>query len=164
MPQLAPIIQNGGEKDEIIAKADSGASQHYFRPEDSVCLRKIHTDIGPPVTLPLGDSVNSNQAGHLPINGLPNHATKTRIIQGLKSASLISLGQLTDGGCMVELNSEKLNVTRHGKTILKGVRNKKDLLYNIPISTEKKNPYDINNINMQCLKSCIKVQKDNDKK
>ena len=49
VPLLAPIIQNGGKKDEIIAKADSGASQHYFRPEDSVCLRRIHTDIGPPV-------------------------------------------------------------------------------------------------------------------
>ena len=50
-----PQIPKGCE-DIAIAKADSGASYHYFRPEDTGCLEKEHVEIGPPVTLPDGEA------------------------------------------------------------------------------------------------------------
>lgn len=92
---LPPMPEKDDANSEsIIAKADSGALQHYFWSADVKCLHNIHGNIGPPVTFPLGNKVNSNKAGHLPVNGLPSHATKVRILGDLKSASLVSLGQL----------------------------------------------------------------------
>ena len=92
------------DEEPVIAKADSGASNHYVRGKDKKCLKDVRKDSGPPVTLPLGNKVTSNEAGHLPIEDLPPHATKARVIDDLQSASLVSLGQLTDGGCKVHLD------------------------------------------------------------
>ena len=129
-----PQIPEGTE-DVVVAKADSGASQHYFREKDSICLSDITTESGPPITLPNGESIESRKVGTLPIEGLSKKTTKMRILPGLTSASLISLGQLADGGCKIGIYEERLNVTKDKKNILVGLRNKEDGLYDIPIPT-----------------------------
>ena len=75
-----------GTKGVIVAKADSDASQHYFREKDSVCLNNIIAESGPTITLPDGGSMESRKVGTLPIEGLSEKTTKTRILPSLKSA------------------------------------------------------------------------------
>ena len=96
-----------GTKDVIVAKADSGASQHYFREKDSVCLNNIIAESGPTITLPDGGSLESKEVGNLPIEGLSKKTKKIRILPDLKSASLISLGQHCDDNCTVVLTQKK---------------------------------------------------------
>ena len=55
------------------------------------------------------------------------------ILQGLKSASLISIGQLCDDGCNILLNKLKLIAVKIKRIILKGNRNYSDGLWDIPI-------------------------------
>ena len=55
------------------------------------------------------------------------------ILPGLKSASLISIGQLCDDDCDVLLNKTKLVAIKDNKIILKGTRNYSDGLWDIPI-------------------------------
>ena len=55
------------------------------------------------------------------------------ILTKLKSASLISMGQLCDDDCLVVLSKKKLAVVKNNKIVLRGTRNKKDDLWDIPI-------------------------------
>ena len=55
------------------------------------------------------------------------------IIPALKSASLISLGQLCDDNCHILLTKSHLHTIKNGKTILTGYRNPRDGLWDIPL-------------------------------
>ena len=115
------------------AKGDSAASNHYWRRRDMNVLETIHEEAGPPVALPNGDTINDNQVGYLPIPALSKTAKKTRILKDLNSASLISIGQLADDGCTTHIDEDTLQVKKNGNIILRGTRNKRDNLYDIPI-------------------------------
>ena len=52
-------------KNNVIAKADSGASSHYFREHDIRCLRNLKPYKGHTVTLPLSETITSSQQGVL---------------------------------------------------------------------------------------------------
>ena len=94
-------------------------------------LRKEH---GTPVTLPNQSTINDNVVGLLPLpDEISTAGRKTHVLSGLKSANLISLGQLADDGCKIHLDDKTLLVDKKGKTILTGVRNAEDGLYDIPI-------------------------------
>ena len=82
-------------------KGDSAASGHYIRQQDAACLNSIHPYQGPSVTLPDADTINPTHQGDLPLKGLSPPGRKGTILPDLKSASLISLGQLCDDGCKV---------------------------------------------------------------
>ena len=72
--------------------------------------------------------------GTIPIDEtLSSKATKSMILPELKSASLISMGQLCDDDCLVILSKKKLAVVKNNKIVLQGTRNKKDDLWDIPI-------------------------------
>ena len=115
------------------AKGDSAASNHYWRKRDMTVLHTIHEEPGSPISLPNGDTINDNKVGYLPIPALSQEGQKTRILDDLHSASLISLGQLADDGCTTQLDKDKLVVKKDGKVILTGTRNHQDNLYDIPI-------------------------------
>jgi hypothetical protein len=84
----------------VIAKADTGATAHCFKPEDSNVLDSLKfTDQGPQVRHPNNAIIKADQVGNLPHMNLPLAATETHMLKDLKSASLISIGQLCDVGC-----------------------------------------------------------------
>ena len=87
----------------IIAKADSGASRHFWRECDQHILQNIRHSIGPSVALPDGSVIKASKAGTLPLRSLSAKAKEVQIFKGLKNASLISIGQLCDDGCDVML-------------------------------------------------------------
>ena len=81
----------------ITAKADSGATKHYFSPEDTNCLQNIcKTQDGPSVFLPNMEQTYSTHSGLLPYDNLLVPAKIINRIPKLQSTLLVSLGQLCD--------------------------------------------------------------------
>ena len=118
----------------VIAKGDSAASSHYWRQEDAQCLEKIQNFAGPSVLLPNRETITANQKGQLPLSSaLSTRAQTAMILPQLKSASLISIGQLCDDECDVLLNKQHLIAIKDKKVILTGVRNPYDKLWDIPV-------------------------------
>ena len=119
----------------IIAKGDSGASAHYIRPEDAKILNAYTVSNGPIVQQPDNTSLQATGSGSLPLStDLTPKAQEAYVLPNLKSASLIALGQLCDDGCKVVLSPERLDVVKNNKIILKGHRNRRDDLWDIPIT------------------------------
>ena len=123
-----------------------------MKKEDQTCLEKIRMERGPAVVLPDGSKITSTKVGLLPISdSISEKGRKARIVPGLKSASLISLGQLADDGCDVRINDKRLKVTKEKETIMTGHRNYTDGLYDVHITKTKDKRYDIDKIAMTKL-------------
>jgi hypothetical protein len=121
-----------------IAKGDSGASNHYWRPSDKDVLKNTQTISGPVVQLPNNTTIQATESGELPLhNSLTATARQAFILPNLKSANLISIGQLCDDDCNIVLNKKHLIAVKNNKIIMRGARNKADGLWDIPISKTK---------------------------
>jgi hypothetical protein len=123
----------------IFAKADSGASSHYFKPSDRTVLSSLRsTPFGPTVMLPDSTNIQATHAGQLPLHSsLSKTATTTaHILDGMTNSSLISIGQLCDDDCVAVLDKRNLQVFKRNACVLSGTRNKIDGLWDIalPIS------------------------------
>ncbi len=116
-----------------IFKADSGASQHYIRATDAHILQNSCPVAGPSVYLPDMEKITATHKGFLPISNLTSTATQAHVFPALKSASLLSLGQLCDDDCTILLNKYSLHVFKNLQRILFGVRNRQDGLWNISL-------------------------------
>ena len=89
----------------ITAKGDSAASHHYWRQEDIACLSNMLNLPRTYVLLPDANTVTSSKQGILPLSSLlSTQAKKALVLPQLQSSSLISLGQLCDDDCTVQLN------------------------------------------------------------
>ena len=94
----------------FIAKADSGASNHYIPLKHSTTLSNIQSTEGPTVFLADDSTMNAAITGTLPLSAkLSSSAQKTHAFQELKTP-LISLGQLCDDNCEVRLKKHTINV------------------------------------------------------
>ena len=70
----------------LSAKADSGATSHYFTPNDAHILQNLTNTAGPIVALPNNETLASTQQGFLPFTTtLSNTAKKAHVFQGLKN-------------------------------------------------------------------------------
>ena len=119
---------------KIKAKADSGASKHFWRWSDKFVLSGIRRIRGPPVALPDGKTIRAIEAGTLPLRKLSTKAKEVQIFKGLASASLLSIGQLCDDGCKVTLTEHKMVVEKNNDIILTGQRNYTDGLWDVELS------------------------------
>ena len=146
---------------QIIAKGDSGASRHYFTHNDAHILsNKSAPDASFKVFQPDGSCLTPQLKGHFSTNttsSLTPKTTETHVLKGLKT-SIISLGQLADDGCTINLTKNDIVVRKNGKQILQGHRNAKDGLWDIPIV--KRNTEFTNHLNMivhkkQSIKSLV---------
>ena len=103
----------------VTAKLDSGASKHYVRQEDSRCLQNIINV--PPSFVGLPDKKVSeiNKQGTLMLHpALSDNATTGHILKDLRSATLLSAGQLCDDNCTVILNKNTAEVQKDKQTIM----------------------------------------------
>ena len=79
--------------------------------------------------------MNATRTGKIPLaSSLSYHFKKAHIFDGLHSASLISLGKMCDDDCVAILDKKDINIIKGKTLILKGHRNKIDVLWDIPIS------------------------------
>ena len=98
-PLISPIPSS-----TIIAKGDSGATNHYWKQVDCQVLINIQHIPGPSVHQPNNTALASTGTGQLPLStSLSPTGKQAMIIPALKSASLISLGQLCDNNCQIVL-------------------------------------------------------------
>ena len=117
-----------------MAKADSGATSHYIRIADSVCLKNKTSYNGPAVLLPDAGSILPTHKGQLSLSKkLSKRAQTATALPELRSASLISLGQLCDDKCTIILDKKKMYAIKDKEIILQGDRNLTDGLWDIPI-------------------------------
>ena len=139
-------------------KADSGATQHYFTPQDAHILHNKHqTLFGPTVQLPDGAQLQPTHVGHLPLphSKLSNQATTAHVFPGLNNASLLLLGQLCDDNCIAILDKHKLQIIKDTNIILTGKRNTRDGLWDItlPAPPPTTSPYRTHQANAIIRKS-----------
>jgi hypothetical protein len=95
------------------------------------------------VRLPNNSTIQATHVGNLPYDHLPASATSTHIFPGLKSASLLSIGQLCDVGCKAVFRKRDLQI--YDKLVINGKRNQADGLWDIDIPSTKSNPSDYTN-------------------
>ena len=125
---------------QVIAKGDSVASNHYWKQADCGVLQNIAHEPGPSVHQPDNTSLPSVGTGQLPISQALSPAGRhAMIIPALKSANLISLGQLCDDNCNIVLTKSHLHTIKNGKIILQGYRNPRDGLWDIPLTKHSAN-------------------------
>ena len=106
-------------------------------------MSNITTQRGEEVTQPDGTTMTIEHVGQLPMHPtLSDQAKKGHILRNLKSASLVALGPLCDDGCTVVLTEKDLAVIKDNQVVLRGWRNRRDNLWDIPIQTR---PCNINN-------------------
>jgi hypothetical protein len=77
----------------IIAKADIGASSHYFMAKDQQVLANLQPTLsGPLVTLPDGTAIKATHSGQLPLHPcLSKNTKKAPILADITNSSLISI-------------------------------------------------------------------------
>lgn len=108
-------------------------------------LKDIRLYTGTPVILPVADILLPSKQGILEISKKFSQKAQTAtVLPHLKSASLISLGQISNDNCTIVMNKQKLITAKSDKmsisvdktdNILTGTRNKDNVLYNIPVPT-----------------------------
>ena len=104
----------------MIAKSDSEVMNHYWCLEDKNILDEIKKETSIKVTLPLSLGIQSTNKGTLHISKyLSNKAPKATVLLQLSSSSLISIGQLCDDVCKVELDKSNLKVFKEKKLVMK---------------------------------------------
>ena len=93
---ISPVILPFPTLPPVVAMDfDSGASGTYIRKEGAHCLHNLHPTKGPTVILPDHTKIHSNSTGVLPIHTLSPTGAKAHVFNELRSASLLSVGQLT---------------------------------------------------------------------
>ena len=118
---------------KIIAKADSGASKHYIRDRDKAVLTNIISTAGPKILLPDKSVLQATSKGMLPLPTLSKESCVAHVIPGLKSSSLLSMGQLCDDNCEIQLRKHDMVVRKNNHIILHGTRNTNDGLWDIDL-------------------------------
>jgi len=84
--------------------------------------------------MPNNVSATVSHVGTLNISSnLSNIATEASILPGLKTASLLSIGQLCDDNCNVTFDKHKMEVYKNDEKVLIGVRNQEDGLWDVPV-------------------------------
>ena len=83
--------------------------------------------------LPDNSTITSLEKGELPLpESLSSKAKSATVLPQLERSNIISLGQLCDD-CNITLNKKQMITLKNNKVILRGIRNPKDGLWDIPI-------------------------------
>ena len=128
-----PVIPPPSNQTKVITtKLDSGASGTYIRKEDENIAQSKHKSCnGPRVILPDNSVLTPSHECNLKLPGMSNKGTSAYIFPELKSASLISVGQLCDDGCTVTFTANDVKAIKENNIVLQGTRNWQDKLWDI---------------------------------
>ena len=147
----------------VSAKANSGASKHFLKPEHASVLRNLlPVPNGPPAVLPNKKKIHPTHQGYLPLSSaLSESATSSLIYPGITNKLLVSIGQLCDDDCLAIFTKKYLHIFKNNKLLLKGYCNWLDGLWDIPLQMPLKNCH-INQSNQEHTINFI-IQKDKTK-
>ena len=123
-------------------KADTGASKHFTRTQDLHLLKKLERiKQGPAAILPDNTIIKPSHTGYLNLSPeLSSTATKSLVYPAITNESLLSIGQLCDNDCIALFNKSSLHIFKDDKIIIKGTRNTKDGLWDVPFHTKQNLP------------------------
>ena len=85
---------------------------------------------------PNGELMWSTHEAELPLRNLPAQAKNIHIIPDLKAGTLLSLGQLCDADCTVQLTKTTIKIKRDNTTIYEGPRDNSTGLWKVPIAEQ----------------------------
>ena len=129
MPKDSPI-------NHTVSKGDSGATNHYICLNDVHFLSNQQTSKHTQVTLPNNETMSSTFQGSLNMSPmLSSKAQQALVLPNLKSSSLTSLGQSCDDDCQISLNKKDMRVCKDDRLVMKGCRNLRDGLWDVPIKS-----------------------------
>eukprot|EP00957_Ditylum_brightwellii_P126667 9654784-Ditylum_brightwellii.AAC.1 len=138
----------------MLAKADTGASQHYWTHCNVKLLTKVTSMInGPMVKLPDSTVIQATHRGPTPLHPtLSDQAQQAHSFPKMMNSSLTSIGHICDDNCTAIFNKQNLKTDKDkdlsivsGKAIIKGTRNKTDGLWDIHIQHNETIPPVITN-------------------
>ena len=110
--------------------ADTGCTSHYLK--DTVKLPQ-KPDKQLRVQLPDGSFMESKTSTHLPFIDLNPKATQAHTFQALKTANLLSIGQLCDNDCVATFNKTTVTITKNKSIIMTGKRDEITGMWLIPM-------------------------------
>ena len=146
-----------------IAKADSGASFHFFKPEHRKAMTNIQKlQNGPSATLPNNTVIQASCQGLLPFPSLSTNAQTALIYPDLNNESLLSIGQFCDDDCWALFTKKNVYIIKDDAVILNGIRNRTDGLWDIQLpdntSLHQQNGVTKNNMNYIITKDKSKTE------
>ena len=143
MALLPAPTQN--DADVIAMKADSGATSHYIRPQDTSFLQNIQTFNGPKVFQPDKTTLSITHRGLLNLpHQLSLQSKIANILPGLSNSSLLSVGKLCNDDCTAVFTKHNFFLLKNKQIILKGHRNWTDGLWDIPFHPHTQSQSTIN--------------------
>jgi hypothetical protein len=78
-----------------------------------------------------GTTIQSSHTCSLFLTDLPHQARQAHILPGLVHNSLISVGQLCDNECSVIFTQDQVTVSRNGKDVMYGSRDRKSRFWRV---------------------------------
>ena len=117
-----------------IAKADSGATFHFLKPEHRKVMKNvIDLQNGPKATLPNNEVIQASCSGILPFPSVSQQASKALVYPGLQNESLLSIGQFCDDNCNALFTKTNVYIIKNDEIIIVGHRNQTDGLWDIQL-------------------------------
>ena len=135
-------------RENFNAKLDSGASKHFFKSTHLKYLNNIQKlSNGPIAHLPNNTTVQATHKATINLHAnLSRPASEVLIFPHLTNESLLSIGQLCDDNCIIIFTKTNFFVTKNGRFLFQGSRNKQDGLWDLHGSTQTPIPPQANYI------------------
>ena len=127
----APIIPIGPPTlSSAPAIANTGCTAHFCTIDAPITNVQVATH---PISIhtPSGAILTSTHEGELDLPNLPPTARHVHIVPSLATASLLSIGQLCDAGCVATFTATSVLITYEGTVVLTGERTPATQLWHI---------------------------------
>ena len=115
-----------------LAIADSGVNIHLEK-QDTTTMAFVIILSEITARIPDGRTMESSHIATLQLRGLIKQASQIHILTKIKTAPLISLVVLCDDGCTITLYIQDMPVQKHLQELIKGTRNKKTWMWEVPL-------------------------------
>ena len=134
----------------MISITDSGENIHLAR-QATPKMAPVITENEMKSRLPYGSTMESTHIETLQLLGISKLARQINIFQKMQKSPLISLGGLCDYGCTIKIYKQEMFIYKNGEEIIKGTRNKKTGMWEVPLGTQQSENV-VNNILAQTSK------------
>jgi hypothetical protein len=109
---------------------DSGFTSNFLSAA-APCIDKKAAHVPLNVNMPNGTTIQSSHTCNLLLTDLSQQYRQAHILPGLVHNSLISVGQLCDNECSVTFTQYQVRVSRNGKDVMYGSRDRKSRLWRV---------------------------------
>ena len=120
----------------MLSIAESGTNIHLAKQPTTTMVPVIISNYMT-TRLPYESTMDSLHIATLHISGISKQESQIHIFPKIKIAPLISLGVFCDDGCTITLEKQDISFQTNGQEIIKGTRNKKIGMLEVPLETQQ---------------------------